>query len=105
MRLVPTLLLQSLGRRSLSYTARIDTTVGYWFRRFLVALSWQSGVRCSCNSGSWLIAWTVGLLDMLLFIPGEVRFFAVVDTLPYRREVLVVLSVTIVMVVASRDAS
>lgn len=38
----------------------------------------------------------------MLFIPGEERFFAVVDTLPYRIEVI---SVIIVMVGTSRDAN
>ena len=38
----------------------------------------------------------------MLFIPGEERFFAVVDTLPYRIEVI---SAIIVMVGTSRDAN
>ena len=43
----------------------------------------------------------MGLLDMLLFIPGEERFFAFVDTLPYRREAMVAASMFIAMVAAS----
>ena len=62
-------------------------------------------MRCSCNSGSWLIAWTMGLLDMVLFIPGEERFFVFVDTLPYRRVAMVAASMFIAMVAAIRDAS
>lgn len=47
----------------------------------------------------------MGLLDMVLFIPGEERFFVFVDTLPYRREAMVAASMFIAMVAAIRDAS